>query len=441
MPGTNPITATAFGRSAALDSARRISADGGMEASRHIAEDRRVAALQAYGILDTPREDEFDAIVKVVSTICGTPISVINLIDRERQWFKAEVGLGVRETPLPASICAHAILQPGLCIVPDTREDRRFADNPLVTGKPHLRFYAGALLETPDGLPLGTICVLDYRPRQLDDSQQALLRLMAQQIMKLIELRRINARERRARKRAEVRAETTSTQLVDAAREAGLREQFIAVLGHDLRNPLAAIKAGIELLGKGKGDAGETLRLMQGSVSRMSALIGDILDFARGRLGDGMEIGRSHVLLEPVLRQVVGELQGIASGREIVACIEVGTPIWCDAARIGQLLSNLLANALTHGFSDTPIHVVAQQPDGWFELSVSNSGPAIPAAALDRLFEPFFRSEARASRQGLGLGLYIASEIARAHGGTLTAASSSERTTFTFRMRSRVAAV
>src|SRR4029079_14599664 len=85
-----------------------------MEASRHIAEDRRVAALHAYGILDTPREDEFDAIVKVVSTICGTPISIINLIDRERQWFKAEIGLGVRETPLPTSICAHAILQPGL---------------------------------------------------------------------------------------------------------------------------------------------------------------------------------------------------------------------------------------------------------------------------------------------------------------------------------------
>jgi signal transduction histidine kinase len=411
-----------------------------MEASRHIAEDRRVAALQAYGILDTPREDEFDAIVEVVSTICATPISVINLVDRERQWFKAEVGLGVRETPLPASICAHAILQPDLFIVPDTREDRRFADNPLVTGDPHLRFYAGALLETPDGLPLGTICVLDYEPRELDASQKALLRLMAQQIMKLFELRRINARERRARKQAEVRAETTSTQLLDAAREAGLREQFIAVLGHDLRNPLASIKAGIELLGKGRGDAGETLRLMQGSVSRMSALIDDIMDFARGRLGDGMEIAPSDVLLEPVLRQVVGELQGIAPGREIVARIGVDGPVWCDAARIGQLLSNLLANALTHGFSDIPVQVVAQLADGGLELSVSNSGPAIPAAALDRLFQPFFRSETRTSRQGLGLGLYIASEIARAHGGTLTAASSSERTTFTFRMRSRVAA-
>lgn len=208
-----------------LDSACGIGADGSMEASRRVAEDRRVAALQAYGLLDTPREEEFDAIVKVVSTICGTPISVINPIDRDRLWFKAEIGLGVRETPLPASICAHAILQPGLFIVPDTLEDRRFADNPLVTGDPRLRFYAGALLETPDGLPLGTICVLDYKPRQLDDSQQALLRLVARQIMKLFELRRINAAERQARAQAEVHAEATDlVARVDAdRRHPGLR--------------------------------------------------------------------------------------------------------------------------------------------------------------------------------------------------------------------------
>jgi len=119
-----------------------------VEAALHGAENQRLAALHRYEILDTPREQEFDDIVAVVSAICETPISVINLIDEGRQWFKAEVGLGVRETPLPASICAHAILQRGLFVVPDTLEDVRFADNPLVTGDPGLRFYAGALLET-----------------------------------------------------------------------------------------------------------------------------------------------------------------------------------------------------------------------------------------------------------------------------------------------------
>ena len=174
-----------------------------LKAELHAAETQRLAALRGYGILDTPREAEFDEIVEVVSAICEAPISVINLIDAGRQWFKAEVGLGVRETPIDSSICAHAILQPDLLVVPDTTEDARFCDNPLVTGEPRLRFYAGALLETPEGLPLGTICVLDYVPRDLNEKQRALLRLMAGQIMKLLELRRLNARERELRLQAE----------------------------------------------------------------------------------------------------------------------------------------------------------------------------------------------------------------------------------------------
>ena len=174
-----------------------------MKAELHSAEEFRLDALRSYGILDTPREADFDEVVSVTSAICGTPISVINLIDDGRQWFKAEVGLGVRETPLDSSLCAHAILQPDLFIVPDTTLDDRFCDNPLVVGEPRLRFYAGALLETPEGFPLGTVCVLDYTPRELNDIQKAFLRLMAHQVMKLLELRRIAAAERDARLKAE----------------------------------------------------------------------------------------------------------------------------------------------------------------------------------------------------------------------------------------------
>ena len=174
-----------------------------MKAELHSAEAYRLAALRHYDILDTPREADFDEVVKVASAVCGTPISVINLIDQGRQWFKAEVGLGVRETPLDSSICAHAILQPGLFVVPDTTLDNRFSDNALVVGDPHLRFYAGALLETPEGFPLGTVCVLDYKPRELDETQKAFLRLMANQVMKLLELRRTNAAEHVARLQAE----------------------------------------------------------------------------------------------------------------------------------------------------------------------------------------------------------------------------------------------
>jgi GAF domain-containing protein len=149
----------------------------------------RLAALHSYEILDTPTEAEFDDFTHLAAHICQAPIAVINLIDANRQWFKAEVGLGVRETPLDISICRHAILQPGLFVVPDTTRDPRFQNNPLVTGKPHLRFYAGALLESSDGLPLGTLCVLDHHTRELTSEQGRALKLLARQVMTTLELR------------------------------------------------------------------------------------------------------------------------------------------------------------------------------------------------------------------------------------------------------------
>src|SRR5215207_9268619 len=127
----------------------------------------RLAALRSYGVLDTAPEPAFDCLVQLAAQVCGTPIAAINLIEDRRQWFKAEVGLGLRETPVEVSICARAILHRGPFIVRDMTQDARFACNPLVTGPPYVRFYAGALLETPQGLPLGTLCVLDYHPREL----------------------------------------------------------------------------------------------------------------------------------------------------------------------------------------------------------------------------------------------------------------------------------
>lgn len=168
-----------------------------MQASKHTNEEARLLALQRYDVLDSPVESDFDDITQLISRICETPISVINLIDRDRQFFKSEIGLGVRETPLDISICAHAILQPDVFVVADTMADKRFVDNPLVTGDPHLRFYAGALLETSDGFPLGTLCVLDYQPRVLDDLQIASLRVLAKQVMTQLELRRALAHEQR----------------------------------------------------------------------------------------------------------------------------------------------------------------------------------------------------------------------------------------------------
>ena len=165
------------------------------------AESDRLAALQGYAILDTPREPEFDDVARLAADIFDAPIAVVNLIAEGRQWFKAEVGIGADELPLDVSICAHAILQPGIFVVPDTTLDSRFRENPLVTGEPGLRFYAGALLETPEGLPLGTVCVLDTKPRPgISERERLTLEVLARQVMTQLELRRAVAeRERRSR--------------------------------------------------------------------------------------------------------------------------------------------------------------------------------------------------------------------------------------------------
>lgn len=231
--------------------------------------------------------------------------------------------------------------------------------------------------------------------------------------------------------------------LKDERETSELREQFIAVLGHDLRNPLASISAGARILLRKPKDETETrvLHMMQTTVTRMSGLIDNVLDFARGRLGGGITLSRdANRPLEPVLRQVVDELS-TAPDRVIESDFRITSPVNCDRSRMGQMVSNLLGNALTHGSPEAPVKVVAATDNGMFELWVANAGEPIPQAAMANLFEPFFRGQVRASLQGLGLGLHIASEIAKAHEGTLTVTSTAEETRFTFRMPLRGADV
>ena len=225
----------------------------------------------------------------------------------------------------------------------------------------------------------------------------------------------------------------------EAHRQAALlREQFIAVLGHDLRNPHAALAAGVRLLGRREqlSEAGRSiLEQMNGSLDRASALVDDLLDLARGSLGSGLVVGRnSDAPLTPTLEQVVGEVRSIAPERQIDVSIAIDEPVYCDRGRIGQLASNLLANAISHGDPDRPIAFDASTSGDLFTMSVANAGPPIPEAVRERLFQPFFRAATRPSRNGLGLGLYIASEIAKAHDGTLEVTSNDAETRFTFTM-------
>lgn len=217
--------------------------------------------------------------------------------------------------------------------------------------------------------------------------------------------------------------------------EAELREQFIAVLGHDLRNPLASISAGARLILKSDLDErGQAVAIMmQKSVVRMAGLIDNVLDFARGRLGGGITLTLSAQPLEPTLQQVVDELQSTHPESIIKTAFALTRPVIADPVRIGQLFSNLLGNALTYGATAEPVTVTATTEEQ-FELSVCNAGNPISDVTMERLFQPFSRGDVRPSQQGLGLGLYIASEIAKAHGGTIDVTSTPDLTCFTLRM-------
>lgn len=244
--------------------------------------------------------------------------------------------------------------------------------------------------------------------------------------------------DRRAYERSLLEARVRAEAEIKSEREAALlREQFIAVLGHDLRNPLSALAAGIVMIEEREqlSDRGKRIMAeMRGSIGRAMDLIGDVLDLARGRLGGGIALERRKAKLQPVLEQVLGEVRAFASDHRIVARFDIDRPVFCDPGRLAQLASNLLSNAVTHGATDRPVIFGARTTQTQLELFVANAGEPIPEKVREQLFHPFFRGGSRASRNGLGLGLFIANEIAKAHGGSLDVTSTAEETRFTLTM-------
>lgn len=285
--------------------------------------------------------------------------------------------------------------------------------------------YISVPIFRQDGRLFGTLCALDPLPAKLDDpGVLRTLQLFAQLIAAQLD--------------AQDRAESIGRELQYAQDMAKFREQFIAVLGHDLRNPLQAIGMATELLQMTPLDtsAQRNVGRIQNSVKRMTDLVHDILDFARGRLGSGIPVAlHRHEDVAEELAQVVAETRINHPGREIQAAIAAHITVVCDARRIAQLLDNLLANAMVHGDVQVPVQVEAHCNKSHFILSVRNGGAAIPAGKLANLFHPFSRMHSEEPRPGLGLGLYIASEIAKAHLGTLTVESDDAAgTCFTFTM-------
>jgi signal transduction histidine kinase len=368
-------------------------------------------------------------ILEVVCRSTGMGFAAVARVTEDR-WIacgvRDEIDFGLRpggELKVETTIC-HEIRTAGeAVIINNVSEDALYRGHPT-PAMYGFQSYISVPIVLSGGRFFGTLCAIDPRPALLNTPETiGMFKLFAELIAFHID--------------AHERLLSSEATLLSERRTAELREQFIAVLGHDLRNPLASIDAGTKLLLRTPlpSQATAILGLIQNSVARMSGLIDDVLDFARGRLGGGLTIEREATQsLEPILRQVVAELGSSSPDRQIEARFELAEPVDCNRDRIAQLLSNLLGNALSYGAAEQPVRVRATAAEGVFELAVANAGDPIPPAAMERLFQPFSRGAVRPSQRGLGLGLYISSQIAQAHGGVLDVTSTAAETRFSFRM-------
>jgi signal transduction histidine kinase len=334
-----------------------------------------------------------------------------------------DFGLGVGgELDVATTLCS---------VVRDTHEPvviENVAVDPVYCGHPTPRMYGfQSYVAVPifrrNGEYFGNVCGLDPLPRTLKDAKTvSMLRLFGELISLQLE--------------AEERHEGDRAELFEQREAAKLREEFIAVLGHDVRNPLYAIQVGTDLLlQKAESRELRVLERIRASTRRISGLVEDLLDLARGRLGGGIPLDRAEVHdLEPRLRHVVAEVQALHPDRTVTLEVNIQAPVSCDAKRIEQLLSNLLGNALQHGAPAKPVQVVIRGGGNELRIVVVNHGPPISEEAKRQLFEPYMRGGNGTARDGLGLGLYIVAQIASSHGGHIDVVSEGGLSTFTFTM-------
>jgi signal transduction histidine kinase len=284
------------------------------------------------------------------------------------------------------------------------------------------RSYISMPIVRGDGSFFGTLCAFDPRPHKVSDPAVTCTFIAFAQFIAL-------------HLDTQLRLDTNEAALQEERARAALRDRFVAVLGHDLRNPLAAIEAGTRLLRERDpltSRQAQIVEQMAASSGRMTQLIDHLLDLARGQSGRGMRVDRvDDMSLEESIQLVVGELRAVHPDRTLDVEIGIGEPVRCDHQRIMQLVSNLLANALTYGDPAMPVRITAGTANGCFRVEVSNGGKPIPRARLAKLFEPFTHA---GQTRGLGLGLFIAMEIAKAHGGTIDVTSDATETCFTFAM-------
>lgn len=366
-------------------------------------ETARLSALKGLEILDTPEEEMFDEITKLASMICNVPISLVSLIDETRQWFKSHHGLDTRETPRSLAFCSHAILGDELFVVPNAKLDPRFKNNPLVNEAPNVIFYAGIPLALDDHIKLGTLCVIDNKPRELNENQIQMLRLLGKQTIRLLEMRK-------ATERLEI-------EKLSAERATAAKRDFIAAISHDIRNPLNSLLGMSEMIRETDLDptilgyvdhiknAGEVILHLVNDTIEISRLEenASVSNLEWFELYQCLHILDSFFKTETRRKQLEFKLQNFTNQNLL---------IHSDKRKIEKILWNLTANAVkftNNGEITCSVSLETKtNENGLLLIEVKDTGPGISPEVKDKLFQKYnqFVPEG-CGISGSGLGLSI----------------------------------
>jgi signal transduction histidine kinase len=387
-------------------------------------ETERLQALKEYSILDTLPEKEFEDITRIASEICQTPISLITLIDEERQWFKSKIGIDGSETHRDQAFCAHALNKPDEILeVKDSREDKRFSGNPFVTGDPNVVFYAGVPLVNDDGYALGTICVLDRKPRELNDMQLNSLRALSNQVVKLFELRKAHRLLEEMQQEIKIRNKDL--------------EQFGYMISHDIKSPLRNIISltGIlqkSLTGKIESYEEEVISHLMNTSLRLKSLIDGIISYY---LDINIDVQNKKDVYVPDLLTGIVELLDPGKEHSISFHSEVDQIRTNDVA-LKQVLINLITNAIKYNDKEqVKIDIkVLNKPDH-YEWIIQDNGRGIDSNQFRAIFETFktLGVKDRFNNCGTGIGLSTVKKLIEKLGGSISVTSElGAGTIFTF---------